>query len=107
MDNGFPKGFRIRWIFGSFCDICAFLRLLFPVAVDPGANGRTVCVFARTQTSLVCAFIIAEMDPQTMLTIRVFRVEFQSKFYGGHGYPFTPFSFEKILAEERAAEEQL
>lgn len=40
-----------------------------------------------------------------MKTKIIFRVEFQSKFYGGGGYPFAPFSFKDLLELLHAGEE--
>ena len=45
----------------------------------------------------VCILILMDFVECLLHTQRLHWVEFMSKFYGGGGYPYTPFSFRQVF----------
>ena len=68
-------------------------------------DGGLVSLFARSQIALVnTVLMVSELMKNFEHQFLFKRVEFQSKFYKGEGYPFIPFSFDVILAEAEIKE---
>uniref|UniRef100_A0A914WRL6 V-type proton ATPase subunit a n=1 Tax=Plectus sambesii TaxID=2011161 RepID=A0A914WRL6_9BILA len=80
------------------------LRIAFSMDGYAGA-AATYLIFWAFSGLTVSILVLMEGLSAFLHALRLHWVEFQSKFYGGQGYQFFPFSFDAILEEARAAED--
>ena len=90
--DGYGGAIALFIVFMPWSSLTVFILLLM--------EGLSAFLHALRLHWFVIIFVRRCSNEQnSFLWLFFFRVEFQSKFYKGEGYPFVPFSFRSLLDE--------
>jgi len=78
------------------------LGAVWSSAVKPDSSAAVICVLTffaafAFMFATVCILILMDFVECLLHTQRLHWVEFMSKFYGGGGHPYAPFSFREVF----------